>query len=82
MIDCGKSQAWIRYQRLTRSAACFCAHGRTGTVQRDLALRAGVSRRSVQDWEAGLTPPTAARLRALIQVSTVREHAHERVGSS
>ena len=41
--------------------------GRTGLVQRDLALRAGVSRRSVQDWEAGLTLPTAERLQALIR---------------
>jgi transcriptional regulator with XRE-family HTH domain len=40
--------------------------GRTGLVQRDLAVRAGVSRRSVQDWEAGVTLPTAERLQALI----------------
>ncbi len=41
--------------------------GRTGLVQRDLAMRAGVSRRSVQDWEAGVTLPTAERLQALIR---------------
>jgi WD40 repeat protein/transcriptional regulator with XRE-family HTH domain len=41
--------------------------GRTGLVQLDLAERAGVSRRSVQDWEAGLTLPTPERLRALIR---------------
>jgi transcriptional regulator with XRE-family HTH domain len=41
--------------------------GRTGLIQRDLAVRAGVSRRSVQDWEAGLTLPTAERLQALIR---------------
>src|SRR6516162_4696818 len=41
--------------------------GRTGLIQRDLAVRAGVSERSVQDWEAGVTVPTAPRLRALIQ---------------
>jgi DNA-binding transcriptional regulator YiaG len=42
-------------------------HGRTGLFQCDLALRAGVSGRSVQDWEAGAKLPTAPRLRALIQ---------------
>jgi hypothetical protein len=41
--------------------------GRTGLVQRELAERAGVSRRSVQDWEAGLTLPTDDRLQALIR---------------
>jgi transcriptional regulator with XRE-family HTH domain len=39
--------------------------GRTGLIQRDLAAQAGVSLRSVQDWEAGVTLPTAARLQAL-----------------
>lgn len=28
--------------------------GRTGLVQRDFAARAGVSHRSVQDWESGV----------------------------
>lgn len=42
--------------------------GRTGLTQRDLALRAGVNRRSVQDWEAGLNYPTAERLRTVIEV--------------
>ena len=32
--------------------------GRTGLIQRDLAARTGVSLRSVQDWEAGVTFPT------------------------
>ena len=41
--------------------------GRTGLIQRDLAVRAGVSRRSVQDWEVGVTVPTAERLQALIR---------------
>jgi transcriptional regulator with XRE-family HTH domain len=45
----------------------LCHRGRTGLVQRELAVRAGVSRRSMQDWEAGLTLPTAERLRALIR---------------
>src|SRR4030081_472803 len=40
--------------------------GRTRLIQRDLATRAGVSRRSVQDWEGGVTVPTAERLRGLI----------------
>ena len=31
--------------------------GRTGLIQRDLAARAGVSLRSVQDWEGGVTLP-------------------------
>jgi transcriptional regulator with XRE-family HTH domain len=41
--------------------------GRTGLIQRDLAGRAGVSMRSVQDWEAGLTLPSAERLQALVR---------------
>ena len=41
--------------------------GRTGLTQRDLAARAGVSLRSVQDWEAGVTLPTAERLQALVR---------------
>src|SRR3954451_7961334 len=41
--------------------------GRTGLIQRDLAARAGVSVRSVQDWEAGVSLPTAERLQALIR---------------
>jgi WD40 repeat protein len=36
-------------------------------IQRDLAVRAGVSLRSVQDWEAGIKFPTPARLQALIR---------------
>jgi transcriptional regulator with XRE-family HTH domain len=39
----------------------------TGLIQRDLALRAGVSERSVQDWEASAKVPTVQRLRALIR---------------
>src|SRR6516165_12366301 len=41
--------------------------GRTGLTQHDLAVRAGVSRRSVQDWESGVTLPAAERLQALIR---------------
>ncbi len=33
--------------------------GRTGLTQGQLAQRLGVSRRSVQDWEAGVNHPTA-----------------------
>src|SRR5579859_2276115 len=42
--------------------------GRTGLIQRQFAARAGVSHRSVQDWESGVNYPTAERLRALIRV--------------
>jgi WD40 repeat protein/transcriptional regulator with XRE-family HTH domain len=42
--------------------------GRTGLIQRDLAARAGVSRGAVQDWEGGVSYPTAERLQALIRV--------------
>jgi WD40 repeat protein/transcriptional regulator with XRE-family HTH domain len=42
--------------------------GRTGLTQRDAAARAGVSLRSIQDWEAGVTLPTAERLQRLIRV--------------
>jgi len=41
--------------------------GRTGLIQRDLAARAGVSLRSVQDWEAGVTLPRAERLQGLVR---------------
>ena len=41
--------------------------GRTGLIQRDLAAEAGVSLRSLQDWEAGVTLPSADRLHALIR---------------
>jgi transcriptional regulator with XRE-family HTH domain len=40
--------------------------GRTRLTQRQLATRAGVSRRSVQDWEAGLNYPDPQHLQALI----------------
>ena len=49
-----------------RSLLLRC-RGRTGLIQRDLAARAGVSLRSVQDWEAGVTLPSAERLQALIR---------------
>src|SRR2546421_12527029 len=42
--------------------------GRTGLTQRDLAARLGTNRRSVQDWESGLSYPTGERLQALFQV--------------
>jgi transcriptional regulator with XRE-family HTH domain len=41
--------------------------GRTGLTQRELAARARVSSRSFQDWEAGVTLPTAERLQRLIR---------------
>src|SRR6202035_4220431 len=40
--------------------------GRTGLTQRELAARVGVSMRTVQDWEAGVSYPGAERLQALI----------------
>src|SRR5438445_8701711 len=40
--------------------------GRTGLTQRQLAARVGVSRGSVQDWEAGQNYPDAQHLQALI----------------
>jgi WD40 repeat protein len=40
--------------------------GRSGLTQRQLADRAGVSVRSVQDWESGVNYPGSERLRALI----------------
>src|SRR5258708_27294607 len=40
--------------------------GRTGLTQRQLGARVGVSRGSVQDWEAGSSYPDAQHLRALI----------------
>src|SRR5919199_6916478 len=42
--------------------------GRTGLSQRDLAARLGAGRRTLQEWEAGLSHPTAELLRALIEV--------------
>src|SRR5262249_53773606 len=42
--------------------------GRTGLTQREVAARAGVHVRSVQDWENGTNYPTARRLQALIGV--------------
>jgi transcriptional regulator with XRE-family HTH domain len=63
--------------------------GRTGLIQRDLAARAGVGRRSVQDWETGLNHPTAERLKALIRafleaggLTQVREASEARDSSS
>jgi WD40 repeat protein/transcriptional regulator with XRE-family HTH domain len=41
--------------------------GRSHLIQRDLAARAGVSLRSIQDWEAGVKFPGAERLQALIR---------------
>jgi DNA-binding transcriptional regulator YiaG len=42
--------------------------GRAGLIQRQFAARAGVSHRSVQDWESGVNCPTAERLQAVIRV--------------
>src|SRR3981081_2026897 len=40
--------------------------GRTGLTHRELAARIGVSKRTLQDWEAGVSYPGAERLQALI----------------
>jgi WD40 repeat protein/DNA-binding XRE family transcriptional regulator len=40
--------------------------GRTQLTQQQLASRVGVNRRSLQDWEAGVSYPTGQRLLALI----------------
>src|SRR5260370_28101826 len=40
--------------------------GRSGLTQRQLAMRVGVSRGSVQYWESGLNYPDAEHLQALI----------------
>src|SRR5438874_12367988 len=55
------------------TSECFAGmllrhRGRTGLTQRQLAARVGVSRGSVQDWEAGLNYPDAEHLQALIAV--------------
>jgi WD40 repeat protein/DNA-binding XRE family transcriptional regulator len=42
--------------------------GRTRLTQRELAARAGASRRSVQDWESGVYCPDAGHLQAAIGV--------------
>jgi WD40 repeat protein/DNA-binding XRE family transcriptional regulator len=42
--------------------------GRTRLTQRQLAARAGASRRSVQDWESGLYCPDTGHLQAVIGV--------------
>jgi WD40 repeat protein/DNA-binding XRE family transcriptional regulator len=42
--------------------------GRTSLTQGQLAARAGVSRRAVQDWEMGVNYPSAERLQTLIRV--------------
>jgi WD40 repeat protein/transcriptional regulator with XRE-family HTH domain len=42
--------------------------GRTALTQRELAARVGVSRRVVQNWEAGVNVPSADRLQKLIVV--------------
>jgi len=41
--------------------------GRSGLTQREVAARVGVHRRSVQEWETGVTYPSAERLEALLR---------------
>src|SRR5258707_12945226 len=40
--------------------------GRVGLTQRELAVRMGSSRRTLQDWESGVGDPSTERLRALL----------------
>ena len=40
--------------------------GRTGLTQHELAARLAASRRTIQDWEAGVKHPGADRLESLI----------------
>src|SRR4051812_3211799 len=42
--------------------------GRCGLTQRELAARAGVSERTVENWEGGVNYPGAEPLQALIRV--------------
>src|SRR5262245_7378272 len=42
--------------------------GRTGLTQRQLAARVGAHRRTIQDWETGVSYPSAQLLRALLRV--------------
>ena len=87
LLDCAAvlfGGKWTPLTNLSRFAGLLLRHrGRTGLIQRDMAARAGVSLRSVQDWEAGVTLPTAQRLQALIQVFldtgglTERHEEHE-----
>src|SRR5712691_9739012 len=44
----------------------LCHRGRTELTQRQLAMRVGVCRGSVQDWESGLNYPDAQHLQVLI----------------
>src|SRR5438067_6342839 len=61
----------VKQQAVDRTAESFQGlllrhRGRTGLTQRQLSARVGVSRGSVQDWEAGLSYPDAQHLQALI----------------
>src|SRR5712671_6117858 len=61
----------VKQQAVDRTAESFQGlllrhRGRTGLTQRQLAARVGVSRGSVQDWEAGSSYPDAQHLHALI----------------
>src|SRR6188474_1816923 len=72
MLNCGRdNQAQVMHS--SNAAESFRGlllrnRGRTGLIQRELAKRAGVSLRSVQEWEAGDKFPTAERLQALVDV--------------
>src|SRR5258708_28030564 len=71
LIDCRPrcSGACMDTSRATESFRDLLLRhrGRTGLTQLELAGRVGAGRRTVPDWEAGINPPTAERLKAMIQ---------------
>lgn len=63
-VSCDTSTWWsdrCRHRALNRSESLPLRHrGRTGLTQRELTELADVSLRTLQDWEAGVTLPTAS----------------------
>ncbi|HTD77542.1 MAG TPA: NACHT domain-containing protein, partial [Chloroflexota bacterium] len=72
LLDCrpgARGSGMVTSQRAESFRGLLLRHrGRTGLTQRELAARAGVSRRTVQEWETGANYPGAERLEALIRV--------------
>jgi ribosome-binding protein aMBF1 (putative translation factor) len=64
-----RRRVWVANNVMESFAGMLLRYrGRTALAQRQLALRVGVSRRSIQDWESGVSCPDAQHLRALITV--------------
>src|SRR6516164_7649833 len=61
----GAMETWQASESFSRRLLLH--RGRTGLTQRDLAARAGIGLRSIQDWEGGVTLPTAERLQTLLR---------------